>query len=228
MSQPHSIKKDHDVDYEQALADYLSENPEYFSRHPELLANLRIPHPRGNAISLIEKQLESLRQQNQQYKTQLAELISIARSNELLEQRFHRLTLALIDAATLDEVLNALEDELHDEFGADAVEIRLADSEFLNDLNEQADLKPLQQAIEEHRILCGPLNENQRQYLFSGQTDTALSAALLPLYAGELSGLLAIGSRDKQRFLPDMGTDFLTRLSNIVSKTLEVVCEPGM
>ena len=55
--------------------------------------------------------------------------------------------------------------------------------------------------------------------LLRGPQDLPVSAALL--------GLLAFGSHNEQRFLQGMGTDYLTRLGEIVSETLEVVLEPG-
>ena len=40
-------------------------------------------------------------------------------------------------------------------------------------------------------------------------------------------GILAIGSRDPARFHPGKGTDFLRRLGEVVSRTLQVMLEPG-
>ncbi|MBV2091153.1 MAG: DUF484 family protein, partial [Candidatus Thiodiazotropha sp. (ex Ctena orbiculata)] len=118
---------------DQQIADYLRENPGYLLRHPELLAELEIPHASGDAVSLIERQVEALRKQLKDTQQQLANLVEVARSNDQLQARMHRLTLELIDAATFEEVLNALEDELHDDFKADAVELRLFSSSQLDD-----------------------------------------------------------------------------------------------
>jgi len=40
--------------------------------------------------------------------------------------------------------------------------------------------------------------------------------------------VLAIGSGDAERFHPDMGTDFLVRLAQVVSRKLQVVSLPGV
>ena len=42
-------------EFEQEMADYLSEHHDFFTRHSRLLADLRIPHDSGIAVSLIEK-----------------------------------------------------------------------------------------------------------------------------------------------------------------------------
>ncbi len=44
---------------------YLKNNPEFFTKHPEILQELKIPHETGeNVSSLIEHQVIRLRQKN--------------------------------------------------------------------------------------------------------------------------------------------------------------------
>lgn len=214
-------------EFEQEMAEYLSAHHDFFTRHTRLLAELKVPHDSGVAVSLIEKQLYALRKKADEYHVRLDRMMEIAHENDALQKRIHRLTLALIEAATLDEVLNALEDELHDQFGADAVEIRLFEDTTLQELDSDHDLKILCETVRNRMPACGPLFKPQRVYLFGQQAGDARSAALMPLHGENLQGILAVGSKDPKRFQQDMGTDFLTRLSEIVSKTLEVVSAPG-
>ena len=110
---------------EELIADYLISHPDFFERHPKALAAIDIPHPTGDAVSLIERQVRTLRDQSVNYRGQLEELITVARENDALAKRLHRLTLALIETQTFDEVLNTLQDELREQFKADAVEMKL-------------------------------------------------------------------------------------------------------
>ena len=55
----------------------------------------------------------------------------------------------------------------------------------------------------------------------------AQSTVLIPIKSEGVLGLLVIGSADKDRFCADMGTEYLQRLGEIISRTLEVVLEPG-
>lgn len=220
---------------EQTVAEYLAVNPDFFERHLDLLEDLRVPHPSGEAVSLIERQVTGLRGQLKRYKRQLEELVAVARQNDTVNARMHRLTLALIEAGSFDEVITALQDELYDEFQADAVELRLFSSADLALPSTTAD--PLQetdpviaafrQFFELRRPLCGRLKAAQLQYLFGSQAEDIASAALVPLHADDVMGILAIGSRDPQRFRTEMGTDFLVRLGEIVSHALQVYSVPG-
>ena len=64
---------------------------------------------------------------------------------------------------------------------------------------------------------CSPLPAVDTASLFGQAAAGLKSYAYLPLRDGEAFGLLALASEDERRFYPDMGTLFLTRLSDIVS-----------
>jgi len=128
----------HEGAREAEIAAYLHLHPDFFERHTVLLEELRIPHARGIAVSLVERQIEALRSGNVQLRRQIQELIAVARGNDQLNRRLHQLTLALIDAGDFSGVLNNLEDQLHEEFRADAVELRLFSAEEVRQRREAA------------------------------------------------------------------------------------------
>ena len=94
------------------VAAYLQQHPDFFHDHLDLLERLSIPHPSGVAVSLVAKQLELLRNKHLEQENQLTELIEIARSNDVSFFRLHQLTLALLNAATLKQVVSTLEQVL--------------------------------------------------------------------------------------------------------------------
>ena len=72
---------------EEAVAQYLQNHPEFFEGYADLLARMRIPHPAGGAVSLVERQMSILRQQNRQFERKLVDLVEVARSNDQLTSR---------------------------------------------------------------------------------------------------------------------------------------------
>jgi uncharacterized protein YigA (DUF484 family) len=210
---------------------YLKEHPDFFVEHPQLLAAIQIPHESGRAVSLIERQVDVLRNQLKDYQQRLEHWVAVAKQNDALQARMHRLTLELIDAATFDEVLTALEDELHDDFQADAVELRLFSASQLSDhLDQQLPdhSATFENFFKHNRPICGALARGQLDYIFGAGGEEIASAALIPLKGEGVLGLLAIGSRDPKRFVPQQGTEFLTRLGEIISHTLKAVSLPGL
>ncbi|MGB5200734.1 MAG: DUF484 family protein [Sedimenticolaceae bacterium] len=215
-------------DREQQIASYLVAHPDYFQRHPDALAAIDIPHPTGDAVSLIERQVRTLRDQASNYRRQLENLVSVARENDALAKRLHRLTLALIETHSFDEVLNTLQDELREQFKADAVEMKLFASEQLEAHAHEAGPALFRDFLKRARPNCGQLDKAKLEYLFGPQAGETGSAALIPLAAPPLAGVLAIGSRDPQRFHEGKSVDFLQRLAEVVSAKLQSASSPGI
>src|SRR5579863_5865190 len=117
-SQARGVK--HDTVNDASVADYLSTYPDFFERNAALLGKLRLPHMRdsGATVSLVERQVEVLRERNQALERKLKELVDVARANDALADRIHRLSQRLIRAHTLLETINALETSLREDFDA--------------------------------------------------------------------------------------------------------------
>ncbi|MES9871125.1 MAG: DUF484 family protein, partial [Sedimenticola sp.] len=67
-SQPEQTTEE---DTEQLVIDYLKSNADFFERNQDLLKELELSHSSGGAVSLIERQVQSLREQNQQQQSQI-------------------------------------------------------------------------------------------------------------------------------------------------------------
>lgn len=79
------------------VADYLLANPQFFGRHAELLATIRLSNPHGKAaVSLQERQMELLRDKYKQLERKLAELLRHGHENDSLAAKFQRWTLRVI------------------------------------------------------------------------------------------------------------------------------------
>jgi uncharacterized protein len=219
-----------DADLERILAEYLAAHPDFFERHAEILATLRIPHGPGQTVSLVERQLGLLRGQSDQLRARLDQLIAVARENEVLHDRLHRLTLALLDAADFDAVLRILRVELQAHFQADAVALCRVDPEELQrpeDPSHASGALLLRELVATGQPRCGPLGETELAYFFGTEAGDSRSVALIPLVGPQLIGALAIGSRDPERFHPGKATDFLVRLGEVVASTVRAVALRG-
>jgi len=213
-----------DAELEQRITDYLEQHPDFFLRHPEILDRLQVPHPTGGAVSLLEHKIRRLEEKAEGYRQQLHELIEVARENEQLNQRLHQLTLNLIEATRFDEILATLQDELRGRFQADAVELKLFSTEELESARiSEAGLAIFRKFMHTDKPTCGPLSGDKLKVLFGDQAGDEGSAALIPIRTSRLSGVLAIGSRDPNRFHAGKGVDFLVRLGELVSLTLQAV-----
>lgn len=217
---------------EVAIADYLQQNPDFFERHAALLTKLKLPHNRGNsAVSLVERQVAALRDKNQALETRLRELIEVARGNDVLATKIHRLACRLVRARDAASVLDALEASLREDFGASEwllllptegqSELTRLSSRHLRTVAPGApELKMFETLFESGRPRCGQIRDSQRDLLFGAGTVEIGSAALVPLGKHPCCALLAIGSPDAERFHPTMSTEFLARIGDLVSEAV--------
>jgi len=91
---------------EESIAAYLQHNPDFFERHHPLLARLRLPHARGGStISLVERQIEVLREKHTAVEGKLAEFVRVARANDALAEKLHRFTRQLLRAGSREAVI---------------------------------------------------------------------------------------------------------------------------
>ncbi|HQU14532.1 MAG: hypothetical protein B7Z66_02705 [Chromatiales bacterium 21-64-14] len=228
MSTPRQAGVDEEPVSEEAVVEYLRNHPDFFEKHVPLLAILRVPHPSGTAVSLIERQVTVLRQQNQQLRRKLMDMVQTARDNEELTGRMQQLSVALADATDLRDVLETLDRVLRDDFRADAIALCLigapvtlgAPTHVKSLAADDPGLVHFAKILDARRPVCGRLKRQQLDFLFGEAAAEIASGALLPLADTQTLGLLAIGSRDPHRFHPAMGTVFLRHMAELVSHSL--------
>lgn len=203
---------------------FLQENPDFFDRNSALLTDLTVTHPNnGQAISLTERQLIALRDRIAQLEDKFAELLSFGEENDAISEKVHRLSLSLLEAEDFESIRTAVYVLLKEDFAVPHVAFRVWNSvlsrsgpEFLpvgeevrfftGDLVQPYCGAP---AIKEIAGWFGPAGRQIR------------SVALVPLRRDEQAfGLLAMGSEDPERFYPEMGTLYVTRIGDMVSHIL--------
>jgi uncharacterized protein len=215
---------------ETAVAEYLQTNPDFFERHVALLSKLKLSHARGAAtVSLIERQVLTLRDKNEKLEARLRELIEVARGNDVLAAKIHRLACRLIRTRSAAALVEALECSLREDFGASEWLLLLTRRDTLEHVASRhlrlvepgaAELRMFETLFETAQPRCGQIRDSQRDFLFGADTVEIGSAALVPLGPQPACGLLAIGSPDADRFHPTMSTEFLARIGNLVNEAV--------
>jgi len=176
-SQARGIKQDTINDG--SVTQYLETYPDFFERNVVLLAKLRLPHLRESSatVSLVERQVEVLRDRNQALERRLVELVDVARANDALANRIHCLSQRLIRGRTLLETINAVETSLREDFDArnsvlllfmeQARDLEAAAGRFLKTANPGDDVvKTFDSLLQSGKPRCGQVRDAQRDYLF--------------------------------------------------------------
>ena len=212
---------------DEPIAAYLQLHPDFFVRNEALLQALRLPHTRnGSTISLVERQVEMLREKNHALESKLAELVAVARGNEVLVDKIHRFTRRVLAAASKQDVIAQVEASLREDFDAPRSVLvlfgggamGLAATRFVSLVDaKDPGLAGFESLFAAGKPRCGQVRDAQREFLFGADSAGVSSVALIPLGGKEPFGLLAIGSPDRDRFNPGMSTEFLARMAELIS-----------
>jgi uncharacterized protein YigA (DUF484 family) len=226
-----SAKKKITVDAEQ-VADFLQENPDFFARRPGLLCDLTLPHQRGQAVSLVERQVALLRERNIDMRRRLAELLENANANNELFENTRQLVLDLMEAASLTELTEALQRSLEHDFKIEFQCLCLL-------AEQQATLPPTVRCASQEQaqaaignlltarqVVCGVLRDEELVFLFGDDAAAVGSAAVIPLLAEHHIGVLAVGSKDPLHFKSGMGTLFLNYIAEMLNRSVPQYLPP--
>ena len=213
------------------VADYLRANPDFFVDQDELLRSLTLPHDSGRAISLVERQVHLFREQRDTLRSELVELVSIARHNDRLFEKSKRLLMQVIEARNLIDMASAIDDSIRGDFGLDAASVLLFSDHdkpgqsqgALHIVNEKQARERLGSLLEGDRAVCGHFGESERAFLFPNRDEPIASVALMPLRHDGLVGVFAVGSCQQGYFDQSMGSLFLSYISDTLSRLLPPV-----
>ncbi len=217
---------------EESITEYLKAHPDFFERNLSLLSGLRLPHrTTGGAISLVERQVDVLRQRNHAIESRLKELLEVARSNDRLASRIHALALLLMRAKSREDVIDILDQQLREGFAVDQAALVLFDSvphlaqnhsRFVRVVHrEDPAVGPFKSFLQSSAPRCSRARDVQRDFLF-GPGGEIQSMALVPIGPRSEYGFLAIGSRSPDHFHPAKSIDFLARLGELAACALSL------
>lgn len=214
---------------DESVAEFLSENSDFFERHPEALEHVTLQHASGSAVSLIERQIDILRSRNQKLQSRLTSLLENARENESRVRQINNLSRVLIAARNPQEVAAGLQTCMAQDFRVDAVFLGLrgegqadADSALRYLAEDDAILETEENFFRMGQVICGPLSQDQNSRFFAGRSESKplRSAAFVPLGKPITAGMLVLASCDEDRFTPEMGTLFLELIADLVATAL--------
>ncbi|MEC5399602.1 DUF484 family protein [Uliginosibacterium sp. H1] len=208
----------------QDVVDFLSSHPEFFAEHPDLLAQISVPHPTaGGTISLTERQVHTLREKLTAVQTKLGELVGFGEENDVIAEKVHRLTLALLQSESFETVTGSLYSHLLEDFAVPHVALRIWNSILKRPSEEFIEVTEDFRffAADLHHPYCGLANQPEVLAWFGEASKHIQSLSLVPLRRdAQVFGMLALGSEDPQRFFPEMGTLYVERIGELVGASL--------
>ena len=208
------------------VAAWLRRHPTFLKQFPDLALSLVVPRDEGPTASLASYQLEVLRDKNRELSKRLGDLFANAQENERLAVRTQQLALTLMKQGSAADTVRAMAASLAEDFNGDRVSIvllepipGLEESDWLQVVSaDNPHMAPFRDCLRDGEPICGRLQPEKHVLLYGARADEIASSALLPLPG---IGLVAVGSRDGNRFYPGMGTRFLRMMGETLATALK-------
>ena len=208
---------------EQLVRDYLIQNPDFFQRNQDVFQAINISHDSGKAISLVERQVNLIREHNKELSTQIEHILNTAKDNAALMEKTNRLVLNLIKAKDLNSLIKALNVSLKSDFSTEFFSLTLIDEGAINsktaaNLVSNSDAEDsIGAMITAKKALCGVRTSKEVNLLFGKQADNIGSVIALPLKNTNTFGVLALGHSDSDFYSEDIGTVFIDYIGDLLN-----------
>lgn len=212
---------------EDSIVAYLEKETGFFERHPELLLKLKLPHETGPAVSLVERQIDVLREKNRKLEQKIVNLVQIAQDNEVLEEQLHRISQHIIEIDRTEDIFPIINNLLSNEFPSLFVRLclygpneNLAVDAYNQIKDADLQVRVLHQIIRENARNCIFVRGKRLEGLFAAG-ENVKSAVAIPLKTNKNFGALVLGSSNENRFYEGMGTLFLEHLADLLARKLK-------
>ena len=212
---------------EEQVVKHLQGNPGFFLNHPELLLNIKLPHDSGKAISLVEKQVNVLREQGVKATKELKDLTDNARANDEIFDITRNLILALLSCQTIEEINNSVKRQFLRFKNVDTCELIFLNHSMLSlsTAIRVEDSKTIKEKFSDvfrlEKPFCAQLTEEQILYLFPSSEENISTTALCPVSSnGETLALLVLGNKTENHFNVHLDTLFLDFICEVLDSVI--------
>lgn len=208
-----------------AVSAFLNANPDFFVKHPDLLAAMTAPGAPcdGNVLDLQHFKLQRAQAESHELQASQQYLIDTARANQTINTQVHMAALAIMNADSFEAMIQTVTIDWAVFLDIDAVTLCIENSEIEVPPTYAANVRRVptglvdQQMGENHDIR---IDENiiGDEQIFGAAAPMVRSQALvrLKISAATPVGLLGLGSRKEDGFQVSQGTETLAFLVQVL------------
>ena len=212
---------------ERDVAEFLLMNPNFFKSNPDVLNALEITHNSEGTVSLIQKQVENLRNDYNSTLENLAQFLENAKENERIFSLTKKITLALLEQENITDLIGELEKRFINDFGASVCKVLFFGGE-INKLpkgrvvGKDLAIKSLGELIKPNQIYSGPIDVDSKakKFLF-GNKESIKECVLVSLKTKSVTAILMLGSETNDKYSPEKDSLFLEFISDVASSLID-------
>lgn len=205
---------------DEQVAEYLRIEPDFFARHRDLLAQLRLPHEQRGSVSLVEAKLEQQRLRIYDLEDEITNLMTVAGENERIFRVYMDLMPHLFSCQSITELEVCIRRTLQEQLRIPAVRLILDARTYpsaASPASEQLE-RLYRERMASQMVYLGRMGKEEKLRLF--QDSLVNSCALIRLGGHGEMGLLAFGSTDASHYGSDMDTFLISQLADVLARVL--------
>ena len=204
---------------EELVIQYLKKNKNLFLDHPELLDVLNLPNQNkgsGKIIDLSSYRSKKIKNDYDQLKKQMKEILKAGSSHLVSQKRILKTSLKVLNTKSLAKLIDVIINDLGALLACDTVNCF-----FTNNALKHADLSQIDNKIATSYFRDKPqtnLNQNPRgiPLFFPNKSKMIKSYILLKIIYGSDRFIVAMGSKDINKFTKDQRVDLIEYLIQVI------------
>jgi uncharacterized protein YigA (DUF484 family) len=195
---------------------FLLDNLDFFETRESLVSEMKFKHSSSSASSLLERQINKLRDEQSDLMDLLSSFVSTAQLNEDLFIKSKELTLSILGASSRNEIKDIVQESFTENFGVNSCKLGFYSNSGIGDIEDKTGM-----SFHKGAVHCGSFSREKMEFLF--KDERVESVALAVLIDNKEIGILMLGSYERTRYLGDEDTTFIEYIRDILEKKLESI-----
>jgi len=195
---------------------FLLDNLDFFESRESLLSEMKFKHANSSASSLLERQINKLRDEQSNLMDLLSSFVNTAQLNEDLFKKSKELTLSILGASNRNQIKDIVQKSFTENFRVNNCKLDFYSNSDIGEIEDKTGM-----SFHKGAVHCGSFSKEKMEFLFKDKN--VESVALAVLIDSKEIGILMLGSYERTRYLGDEDTTFIEYIRDILEKKLESI-----
>ena len=216
-------KKDDNSSAEELVQSFLKKNKNFFIKHPELLKELQFPLKDGRSEKVIDLQVyryKKINQENIDLQNQMTQILLAGKSHMQSQKRILKSSLKILNSKSLAKVFNVILSDFKLLLGCEYINCFSTNNNIGINEVQKIDTRVAKSYFRD-KVMTN-LNQNPKGVLlfFPNKSPQIKSYILLKINFQEDMFVVAMGSKDINKFNPDQQVDLIEYLIKVIENKI--------
>ena len=216
-------KKDDNSSAEELVQSFLKKNKNFFIKHPELLKELQFPLKDGRSEKVIDLQVyryKKINQENIDLQNQMTQILLAGKSHMQSQKRILKSSLKILNSKSLTKVFSVILSDFKVLLGCEYINCFSTNNNIGINEVQKIDTRVAKSYFRDKAITN--LNQNPKGVLlfFPNKSPQIKSYILLKINFQEDMFVVAMGSKDINKFNPDQQVDLIEYLIKVIENKI--------